>query len=351
MKKNRIYYVDFARGYAILTIVLYHLFQNLGLPSPWSQIISFGGAGVHLFFLISGFGLGFTKGVKPGQFYNKRLKKVYIPFFLVLTLSLLLNFIIPVFPNDNIWTYLSGVLIFPLFTGSGLESYGGHLWFISTIFQFYIIFPLLIWIRNKWGIERLLVLGIAVSVGFWFFIYATGNFTDRFWNSLFPQYLWEFVLGMYLTHVYKEKDWGFWKLPFYYYIGAIVLSGGLFVLITKYLGEGANLFNDVPILFIYVSISILVFQFLERFIPFLYRFFLHFGGISYSVYLIHQLVLQTYLWILGESNIAISLVLLLASLPLMYLAALGFEQFSQWVGKLMDPPKKDVRKRQIELTE
>ena len=46
--------IDFLKGYSIFTIVVFHYLQFLGLPHPLSELINFGGTGVHLFVLLSG---------------------------------------------------------------------------------------------------------------------------------------------------------------------------------------------------------------------------------------------------------------------------------------------------------
>ncbi len=57
--------VNFLRGYSITTIVLMHLVQGYGLPGWAFKATSFGGAGVHVFILCSGFGLYLSYLNKP----------------------------------------------------------------------------------------------------------------------------------------------------------------------------------------------------------------------------------------------------------------------------------------------
>lgn len=49
--------VNFLRGYSISTIVIMHLVGMLGISGIWEKAAAFGGAGVHVFILCSGFGL------------------------------------------------------------------------------------------------------------------------------------------------------------------------------------------------------------------------------------------------------------------------------------------------------
>ena len=57
-QKNDI--VSFFRGIAIFTIVIYHLIQTINTDPIIQKVAAFGGAGVHIFILCSGFGFYHT---------------------------------------------------------------------------------------------------------------------------------------------------------------------------------------------------------------------------------------------------------------------------------------------------
>lgn len=54
---KRLYRIEFLRGFLIFTVVMAHLIIGNGLPKIIDAAASFGGAGVHVFLLVSGFGL------------------------------------------------------------------------------------------------------------------------------------------------------------------------------------------------------------------------------------------------------------------------------------------------------
>lgn len=62
---KRLQVVDFLRGFSIFTIVLMHMVQAYPLPRLLQKATSFGGAGVHVFILCSGFGLYLSSQYKP----------------------------------------------------------------------------------------------------------------------------------------------------------------------------------------------------------------------------------------------------------------------------------------------
>lgn len=81
MNQRRIEYIDFAKGFAILSIVIFHYCQPY-LSGAWAKAIMIGGTGVHLFFVLSGFGLGLSSQMSSILgFYKKRFSKILIPYY------------------------------------------------------------------------------------------------------------------------------------------------------------------------------------------------------------------------------------------------------------------------------
>ena len=71
--KNHFELVDFLKGYAIFTIVLFHLLLGQ-VTGVLGTAINFGGAGVHIFVLCSGFGL-YLKKRRTGYFPWVRVER------------------------------------------------------------------------------------------------------------------------------------------------------------------------------------------------------------------------------------------------------------------------------------
>lgn len=94
---QRLEVIDFLRGFSIFTIVLMHLLQSYPIPPFLMAASSFGGAGVHVFILCSGFGLYLSYLNKPltySQFLKRRFLKVYLPYIIIILVSALIPFII-----------------------------------------------------------------------------------------------------------------------------------------------------------------------------------------------------------------------------------------------------------------
>lgn len=140
--------VNFLRGYSITTIVLMHLVQGYGLPGWAFKATSFGGAGVHVFILCSGFGLYLSYLNKPlgyKDFLRKRFGRIYWPMAIVCLATAVWMLCQG---KEVLMPLLGNLLLFKMFV-PGLEiSMGGQMWFISTIIQFYLAWPLIVRLIN-----------------------------------------------------------------------------------------------------------------------------------------------------------------------------------------------------------
>ena len=150
MKKLEI--VSYLRGFSILTIVLMHLIQSYPISPIIRTASSFGGAGVHVFILCSGFGLYLSQLYRPlsySKFLKRRFIKVYIPYILIIILSATLPFYNH---SDNKLLELSShIFLFKMFNESLESSLGNQMWFISTIIQFYLLWPIILRLTHRGG--------------------------------------------------------------------------------------------------------------------------------------------------------------------------------------------------------
>ncbi len=246
------------KGIAILMIIGYHfqaaLTQNGILPTsqgliawlnhlsllPWykpkyliSLLLWPGFLGVNIFFVLSGYGLSQkynqlkvgVRGMYLGMAHQ--IKKLYPAYALShpivhlgsgliwifiwhksLTFGRWLSF----YPWQN---YLKSLLIFPRWLNNyNMFIFDGTWWFIGVIVQLYLFFPLLYWLKKKWGNENFLLFVLVITFGYRFLIWKLAysgpigiNGSQSFWWVNFPARLAEFGLGMALT----EKHFQFFK--------------------------------------------------------------------------------------------------------------------------------------------
>ncbi|QNG60230.1 acyltransferase [Bacillus sp. PAMC26568] len=248
--------------------------------------------GTPIFAVISGF-LLFNQVKKRGfdfkSFVSSRTVKIISPFLIWSLVYLFLNhlfFDIPMFPS------FEKVLVDFILQG---EAYY-HLYFMTMVVQFYLLFPLLQFVRSKksWiiflfasavinylylnfhtfgiPIENELLRETFYSKGFvlrWFFFFIFGGFAANFWSEI-------------VTFVRKHK-WVFVIL------GAASVAGAIFE--YKIIGSVSSYrvtnFINIPLL---VFAGIAVHSLLEKRTLYIKTTTL-IGSYSMGVYLIHPLVL------------------------------------------------------------
>lgn len=292
----RLKVIDFLRGYSIFTIVLMHLLSEFTLPQTVENALMFGGAGVHVFVLVSGFGLSLSQISKPlsyNLFLKRRFIKVYVPYIIIIAISALLPFM---FNGDRLLAFFSHAFFFKMFDENLMSSFGGQFWFISMIISFYLIFPFLfnLLMKLKWK-------GVVYSFGI-SLIWATvvnllGKSELRIWNSFFFQYLGEFTIGIMLAIKYKENQ-DYIKIPSKLILVILTAVG---VGITGYAGiKGGvfKLYNDIPSLIGYLGLALLIYSFG---IKWLNDFFCYTNRFSYEWYLLHILIFITIFHFWGRS--------------------------------------------------
>ena len=332
-------YIRFAKGLAIFTIILYHALQRLPLDGLAARAIILGGTGVHLFFLLSGFGLALSKSsTSTMAFYQRRLTKIWVPYVLALSISLLLAFYPGLFEQGR-REWLAGISGYQMFSEHDIQGFGGHFWFISTILQFYLVFP---WLKK--GLERmsspLRFAGTAllISLLWWCTVYLLDKGHLRIWNSFFLQFLWEFALGMALAKVMQndplprwfqllKKQWTpehWWKWAAGGILGVLMMA----LLVLKG-GKIGPIFNDVPALAGYGMLTVSVWLAGMRFFPKLNDFFIQTGDFSYSLYLTHVIVLEILLYLLRQNGLSFNLFWVPVFVTAALLFAKIFEPFSR----------------------
>ena len=194
--------INLLRALSVLAVVVYHIDKNL-LPGGW--------LGVDIFFFISGFLISNKIIVdlnndkfKFKNFYIKRIKRIIPPVFSTIIFSLPFAFVL--LPPKELFLFLSSIQSTVLFYSNiffqNLDFYNSpsskffpmlHMWSLSIEEQFYIIFPLLIFIifRYKRNLTLQILSIFAISSLILNFI-NYGNAT--FYQLQFR--MWEFLFGI-----------------------------------------------------------------------------------------------------------------------------------------------------------
>ena len=289
MKSQRIEYIDFAKGLAIFLIVLYHYCQPI-VSGLWSQVIVLGGSGVHLFLVLSGFGLGLSSNRKIGLFYKKRLTKIILPYYLTIIAIFIFNIFFSIYGDDSLYALGGHLFFYRMIDESLAKSFGYHFWFISTIIQLYIFFPLISLIFDRLSLKLFIFVSFLISCLYWIFIFIYGLNDQSIYSNLFLRYLWEFNLGFALAYLYREKGFLFWNQNQFILLFTSILSFGLMGLMTLKGGQIGRIFNDPFSSLGHFCFSSFIYLTCTTRISPINIFFQNIGSISYELYLIHMFI-------------------------------------------------------------
>ena len=189
-----------------------HLCQSY-TSGALSKALAFGGAGVHVFILCSGLGLYLSYLRKPlgyKDFLQKRFAKVYSPYAVaVLMWGIWMTIETDIFPTREV---ISHLLLYKMFFVDLDISLCYPYWFISTIIQFYLVWPLIVrLVQNRGGY----FVALAISSSWSTIVGILGYEEMRPWGSFFLQYLWEFCLGMWIAEKIFNREKIFFVIAFF----------------------------------------------------------------------------------------------------------------------------------------
>ena len=309
--------VNFLRGYSIFTIVIMHLVGMLGISGIWEKATAFGGAGVHVFILCSGFGLYLSYLRKPLgyiAFLKKRFTRIYMPMAVLCVATAVW---MACMGREWFMPLLGNLLLFKMFVPELESSMGGQMWFVSTIIQFYLAWPLIVKLFNiRGGVKLALIVSLLWSTTVGLLGYAE----ERVWNSFFLQYLWEFCLGMKMAEIYHGNPKAL-EVPRWKYLLPLCVAGVGVTGIMGFAGWPWKLYNDIPSLVGYMSLALVIYKVgikpLNRLLEWTNRF-------SYEWYLVHMLVFDIIFYYIGH-NATIAVVFVLCLL-LSYSTAIAYSR-------------------------
>ncbi|MCR5146603.1 MAG: acyltransferase [Clostridia bacterium] len=281
--------VDYLRGLSISTIILYHLVAFfLNTMTIIKKASAFGGAGVHVFFVLSGFGLTlsyYNKTKNHKQFLIGRFQKVYISYIFVIIISAITTYMYN--GGDKLNAFFSHVFLYKMFNENYVDSFGIQFWFVSTLFQFYFTYYLLMKIKDKiknnkifWGLSCLISFVYAITIS----VLHLSEY--RIASSFFLQYLWELVLGIVLADRYLAGN----KIDIKNKILIPIITAISFAIycVLALKGGWFKNFNDPFALISYLGIAYMLYK-----IPFFKKVCVKVSNFSFEMFLLHYLIFKT----------------------------------------------------------
>ncbi len=219
--KNRLNWIDYTKGIAILGIICFHFFQNYPERTELVKILDRNGArlgyaAVDLFFVIAGFNTSYSFAsikakLSQGEplknnwliWVKKRLSRLYPTYWLAIVLTLLIYYL---FSQIKVSSVLDLIFIFIGLPGyQRFRTINPGFWFFSVILQAYLVIPLIFYLCKSKP-ARILLVGLVIGVLNKLLCLILLGFQD---STLFSFFLQLNFLGSYFFPLCLGLYWGF----------------------------------------------------------------------------------------------------------------------------------------------
>ncbi|HVJ67363.1 MAG TPA: acyltransferase [Caulifigura sp.] len=302
-RKVHLSQIDPLRGLAILSVILFHcLGAAFGADSlPWNGSwrstegasrafvllypVTFGNAGVSLFFVISGFLIHYStisRGpLQLGDYARKRFWRIYPPYLVALLLFVGFQAAAILDGVTSLKSIFAHLLLIHNWRDAWVFGINPSFWSLATECQLYVLYLPLWAIRNRLGSRAMLATTFFVSIGIR--IAAELRYVNEppLWVSMSALTLWfDWTLGAYLCDAYLEGRRIFARPRLF-----IVAMVALIFAASLYRPAARHIFLMTSILFTaMLEVAIWSPDRISRLGQLLARL----GLCSYSVYLFHQ---------------------------------------------------------------
>ncbi|AZD21413.1 putative acyltransferase transmembrane protein [Pseudomonas chlororaphis subsp. aurantiaca] len=321
-RDGKLDFIQALRGIAALMVVMLHTIQQQNIPKDsgvYYWLFSGGGAGVPLFFIISGFIMAYsTRGIESSPknslaFLIKRLSRVW-PTYAILTIifwttvTVVDDFLGAHFPY-SILDVLVSILFIPLNMDSALAPLlGGSAlypgWSLNYEIYFYALFAFSMAFRRlKWLIFFSLIATTLIALPLF---YGSTPSLDARVNYGFKSYLalltspliWEFAAGVAIGLIYFSK-FKIENKSFAIFLCALTAAIAVWANLSKLsFGMGLNGWGwSLTLMFFTLTIAS---KTVHLKFP---AWLIWVGNISYSLYLIHPFFVKPVFDVLWETSL------------------------------------------------
>lgn len=279
------------RFVAATSVVLVHIETN---PN-------FGGFGVDIFFVLSGFVIALVVSNKqsPSLFAISRVSRIVPIYWLLTTLLLILIFIAPqlvhesTVSNANATNYLKSLLFIPYYGAVGIKP----ILLLGWTLNYEMLFYLLVWISLLFS-RHPLTLASILLVALYFISSFAGEIgvAGEFFGS---QLIFEFILGAFAFKLYKSS---FLKRIHRLILFLVAVASYVFMAYVESRGfaQSQLLFFGIPSFLLVLSFVGLEDCLSKTSDSVVVSFFVSMGDASYSTYLTHWYVVVACRKILSE---------------------------------------------------
>ncbi len=322
--------IQLLRGIASMLVVL----LTINYQENWSKeflfnIFLFGGSGVDIFFVLSGFIITYTYWSYLEQpstvikFLKRRVIRIFPIYWIIITCFLLLQLALPTFYNTHFDTGLVNMLQTYLLL-PGHMMLNGVSWSLTNELFFYGLFAIALIIPNK-------KLSLFILLAYFIFLILTAVIMPANANSnqyiqmlIFSMNI-EFFLGVFIVLIVSNlsKKWIYPLLVsgiLLFLAGAFLSNSGISV-ISSSSNSALNrvLYFGFPSFLIILTVVKLE---LSRTIK-MHKIFLQLGDASYSIYLIHLPIVAAFYKVLSKFNITNGWILTTLSILIFFAVCKG----------------------------
>ena len=313
-EKNNLNLVQVLRGIASLLVVLLHTTVNakeIFKKDFLGGFFSFGGAGVDIFFVLSGFIITYTsaKGLtQPGKmlpFLRRRFVRIFPTYWIIITLFILLQLALPSFYKTHYDFTISNICS-TIFLLPGHPMVNGVSWTMSYELFFYALFSLAFLLPNKkLSFALAMLCGLVITaLALLGYNFENGN---KWIDLLTSPMNVEFFMGVIIGALV-------WRIPARSSLPLIITGSLLFLASAIFFDLNyrllPNAFNRVLIFGVpsFLIIAGLVRFELNKKIA-VHNVLLSLGEASYSLYLLHLPVVAGCIRIIAKFNIQNNVIL------------------------------------------
>ena len=177
--KKIILSIEGIRGFAAIYVMLGHIVQLYqpyvffpGLEFVIKTLFGYGHQAVILFFIMSGFSIhyssskyNFSDRRQITDYLFKRFRRIYPLFLMALIISFVVLYITQT-PSDWVRNSLSFVFLTDISKGCIADPIPTNfpIWSLSYEVIYYLLYPLILWLKDKIGLKRVLIISIIISL-------------------------------------------------------------------------------------------------------------------------------------------------------------------------------------------
>jgi peptidoglycan/LPS O-acetylase OafA/YrhL len=287
--------IDGLRFVAIAWVVVFHVYAALStrsaIPLPWPLDIDLPKRGVELFFAISGFILGVPfasarlrnlPAVNLKQYFLRRLTRLEPPYFISLFVWAAAQWVTARRPLGDMAPHLAASFFYlhNLIFGAFENAVNGVAWSLEVEVQFYLLVPLLagLFAIGDARLRRIVIVALMLASG----IFSLPLYNSIHFHYSIAYYLPFFLAGFLVCDFYVTRQ-GEWKRTFFWDALALCLWP-----LVGYLGLTVG---HIMLPFVIVVLYLAAFRGRACSAVFGNRVITNIGGMCYSIYLFHFLII------------------------------------------------------------